>query len=184
MKELWELFWAFAKIGVMTFGGGAAMLPILDRELVEKRQWVNEEELADYYAIGQCTPGVIAINTSTFVGRKRKGDLGGVIATAGMAFPSLVIILILASIITNFAHLSLVQNAFAGIRVCVCVQIFNAVCKLAKKALVDRWTVAIFLLVFGFSIFVDLSPVIFVLLSGGAGILLHCLGLAEKGAET
>ena len=93
MKELWQLFAVFAKIGVMTFGGGAAMLPMLQRELVEKRKWVEEEELMDYYAIGQCTPGIIAVNTATFVGQNRKGDIGGIFATAGMVFPSLVIIL-------------------------------------------------------------------------------------------
>ena len=105
-------------------------------------------------------------------------------ATAGMAFPSVVIILILASIINRFSHLNWAQNAFAGIRACVCVQIFNAVYKLAKKALVDGWTVALFLLIFGLSIFLDISPVVFVLLSAAAGILLHSLGLAGKGEKT
>lgn len=184
MRELWDLFWAFAKIGVMTFGGGAAMLPMLQRELVDNRHWTTEDELMDYYAIGQCTPGIIAINTATFVGQKRGGTLGGIVATAGMAFPSVVIILILASIINSFSHLHWVQNAFAGIRACVCVQIFNAVYKLAKKALVDGWTVALFLLVFGLSIFLDISPVIFVLFSAAAGILLHSLGFAKKGEKT
>lgn len=183
MRELWNLFWAFAKIGVMTFGGGAAMLPMLQRELVDNRQWTTEDELMDYYAIGQCTPGIIAINTATFVGQKRRGTLGGIVATAGMAFPSVVIILVLASIISNFAHLHWVQNAFAGIRACVCVQIFNAVYQLAKKALVDGWTAALFLLVFGFSIFLDVSPVVFILLSAAAGILLHSLGFAGKGEK-
>ena len=74
MKRLWELFWLFVKMGFMTFGGGATMLPILQRELLDKRQWVTEEELVDYYAIGQCTPGIIAVNLSTFVGKKRAGD--------------------------------------------------------------------------------------------------------------
>ncbi len=173
MKELWELFWTFAKIGAITFGGGAAMLPILQRELLEKRGWVTEEELMDYYAIGQCTPGIIAVNTATFVGFKRKGNLGGIFATAGIVFPSLVIIVILASIITNFSHLGWVQNAFAGIRACVCVQIFNAVWKLAKKSVVDPWTVAIFLLVLGISVFVDISPVWFVLVAAIAGLAIQ-----------
>lgn len=172
MKELWELFIAFAKIGVMTFGGGAAMLPMLQREIVDKRSWATEEELMDYYAIGQCTPGIIAVNTATFVGQKRKGNVGGVAATMGMVFPSLVIILILAGIITNVAHLGWVQNAFAGIRACVCVQIFSAVIKLAKKSIVDKRTAGIFMLVFLCSVFTPLSPVWYVLAAAAAGILL------------
>ena len=172
MNELWQLFITFAKIGVMTFGGGAAMLPMLQRELVDNRGWVEEEELMDYYAIGQCTPGIIAVNTATFVGHKRRGDIGGIFATAGMVFPSLVIILTLATIITTVSDLAWVQNAFAGIRACVCVQIFNAVLKLAKKAIVDRWTVGIFAAVLLAAVFTDLSPVVFVLLAAATGILL------------
>lgn len=184
MKELWELFWTFARIGVMTFGGGAAMLPILQRELLQKRNWVSEEELMDYYAIGQCTPGIIAVNTATFVGFKRRGNLGGIVATAGIVFPSLVIIMILAGIITNVSHLGWVQNAFAGIRACVCVQIFSAVLKLAKKAVVDAWTLLLLLLVFGISVFVDISPVWFVVLSASAGILIQMYKTRNEKGET
>ena len=86
-KRLWELFYTFAKVGVMTFGGGYAMLPILQREVVENKGWATEEELADWFAIGQCTPGVIAVNTATFAGRKVLGNVGGVVATLGVVFP-------------------------------------------------------------------------------------------------
>ena len=144
MKELWTLFWTFAKMGVMTFGGGMAMLPILQREVVENKHWATEEELTDYYAIGQCTPGIIAVNTATFIGQKFKGIPGGIIATLGVVFPSLVIITILAGLINNFADLAWVQNAFAGIQVCVCVLIFNATVKLLKKSVVDKPTAVIF----------------------------------------
>ena len=106
MKKLLTLFLTFAKVGVMTFGGGYAMLPILQREVVEKKGWATEEELADYFAIGQCTPGVIAVNTATFVGQKLAGVAGGIVATLGVVFPSLVIISILAGLITNFSHLA------------------------------------------------------------------------------
>ena len=99
MKELFDLFWTFARIGVVTFGGGYAMLPILQREVVETKGWATEEELMDYFAIGQCTPGVIAVNTATFVGQKNKGIFGGIVATLGVVFPSLVIISILAGVI-------------------------------------------------------------------------------------
>ena len=83
VKELWELFLTFAKVGVMTFGGGMAMLPILQREVVENKGWATDEELTDYFAIGQCTPGIIAVNTATFIGQKRKGVWGGIVATLG-----------------------------------------------------------------------------------------------------
>ena len=132
MKLLFELFFVFAKIGVMTFGGGYAMLPILQREIVEKKKWTTDEELMDYFAVGQCTPGVIAVNTATFIGQKMKGILGGIVATLGVVFPSLSIISILAGVIEAFSHIQWVQHAFGGIRICVCVLIANAVVKLFK----------------------------------------------------
>ena len=169
MKELLELFLTFAKIGVMTFGGGMAMLPILEREVVQNKHWATEEELVDYFAIGQCTPGIIAVNTATFVGQKRKGAMGGITATLGVVFPSLVIITILAGLITNFAHLAWVQNAFAGIQVCVCVLILNAVLKLLKKSVVDKRTAVIFVIVLLGNMLLSVSPVWFVLLSALSG---------------
>ena len=175
MNEYLELFLTFAKMGVMTFGGGMAMLPILQREVVEDRHWATEEELVDYYAIGQCTPGIIAVNTATFVGQTRKGALGGIVATLGMVFPSLVIISILAGLITNFSSVTWVQDAFAGIQVCVCVLIFNAVVKLLKKSVIDKRTSVIFLLVMIGSTLLNLSPVWFVLLAALAGFVLKNL---------
>ena len=113
------------------------MLPILQRELVDNRGWATEEELADYYAIGQCTPGIIAVNTATFIGAKRKGIIGGIVATIGVVFPSMIIISIIAAFLQNFADYPVVIHAFAGIRVCVCVLILNAIIKLWKKAVID-----------------------------------------------
>ena len=176
MKLLLEMFLTFAKVGVMTFGGGYAMLPILQREVVENKGWATEEELMDYFAIGQCTPGVIAVNTATFIGQKYKGFWGAIFATLGVVFPSLVIISLLAGVIEAFSHLTWVQNAFGGIRVCVCVLIANAVVKLYKKAVVDVPTFIIFLIVAAGSVFLSLSPVIFVLLAAIAGIILKALG--------
>ena len=181
MKELLTLFLTFAKVGVMTFGGGYAMLPILQREIVENKGWATDEELTDYFAIGQCTPGVIAVNTATFIGRKQKGILGGIAATLGMVFPSLVIISILAGLIANFAHLAWVQHAFAGIRVCVCVLIFNAVVKLWKKSVVDKKTLALYAVILLASLLTDLSPVIFVLFAAVSGIVLQVA--LKKGGE-
>ena len=172
LKQLFGLFGAFAVVGVTTFGGGYAMLPALQREVVEKRRWATEEEVMDWYAIGQCTPGIIAVNTATFVGQKQAGVLGGIFATLGVVFPSLVIITIIAAFIQNFAHLPAVQSAFAGIRVCVCVLILNAVVKLWKKSVVDWKTFLIFLLVFAGSVFLNISPVLYVLAAALAGIVI------------
>ena len=148
MKELLVLFLTFAKVGVMTFGGGYAMLPILQREVVENKGWATDEELTDYFAIGQCTPGVIAVNTATFIGQKQRGIAGGIVATLGVVFPSLVIISALAGVIAAFSHLTWVAHAFAGVRVCVCVLIFNAVLKLMKSSMKDTWGIAIFAVIF------------------------------------
>ena len=175
LKGLWELFWTFAKMGVMTFGGGMAMLPILQREVVDNKGWATEEELTDYYAIGQCTPGIIAVNTATFIGQKCGGISGGIVATLGLVFPSVVIISILAGLISNFADLAWVKNAFAGIQVCVCVLIFNAVLKLLKKSVVDKRTAAIFVVVLLGGVFLKLSPVWFVAGSALAGVILKNL---------
>ena len=170
MKELFELFWLFTKMGSVTFGGGYAMLPILQRELVEKRGWVTNEELADYYAVGQCTPGIIAVNTSTFIGEKRRGVVGGIVSTLGFVFPSIIIISLIAAFLSNFAELAVVRNAFAGIQACVCVLILNAVVKLMKGAVKNVPAILIYLAVLAASVFFGLSPIILVVASGLAGV--------------
>lgn len=175
MKKLIELFLAFARIGGLTFGGGYAMLPMLQREVVEKKGWATEEELMDYYAVGQCVPGVIAVNTAVFVGTKVKGFLGAVAASLGVITPSVVIIVAIAAFIQSFSELPVVQNAFAGIRVGVCVLILSSIVKLFKKAIVDKFTFALFAVVFGLSVFVDVSPIIFVIIAAAGGIIVHLL---------
>ena len=180
MKILLDMFITFAKVGVMTFGGGYAMLPILQREVVENKGWATEEELADYFAIGQCTPGIIAVNTATFIGQKNKGILGGIFATLGVIFPSLVIISLLAGVIEAFSDIVWVQHAFGGIRVCVCVLILNALMKLYKKAVVDKITFVLFFLVALGSYFLSVSPVVFVVLSALIGIALKAVEGRKK----
>ena len=172
-KLLGQLFLTFAKVGVMTFGGGMAMLPILQREVVEKKGWATDEELTDYFAIGQCTPGIIAVNTATFVGQKQAGILGGIAATLGIVFPSLVIITALAGVINSFSHLAWVQHAFAGISVCVCVLILNAVVKLLKGSVKDWPAALIFAAVLAAALLTDLSPVIFVAGAAALGIVIQ-----------
>jgi len=171
-----DLFATFFKIGICTFGGGYAMLPILQREVVEKKGWATEEELMDYFAIGQCTPGIIAVNTATFIGQKLLGVWGSLSATLGVVAPSLVIISLLAGVIEAFSHIQWVQHAFGGIRICVCVLILNAVTKLYKKAVIDKATLGIFLLVALGSYLTPLSPVAFVVFAAAAGIILKNMG--------
>lgn len=180
MNRYLDLFVTFARVGVMTFGGGYAMLPILEREVVENKAYATSEELMDYYAVGQCTPGVIAVNTATFVGQKLAGVPGGIVATLGVVFPSVIIISVIAGILTNFADLAVVKNAFAGIRVCVCVLVFNAVVKLWKGAVKDKGALALFVLVFALSLFLHVTPVVYVVLTAIAGIILTNLGVRKS----
>lgn len=173
MKKYIDLFLAFAKIGVMTFGGGYAMLPMLERELIDNRGWTTNEELMDYFAVAQCTPGVIAVNTATFIGYKLYGNLGGIVATLGVVFPSLVIITTIAGVLTNFADIPAVKHAFAGVRVCVCVLIFNAVVKLLKGSVKDWPAALIFAAVLAAALLTDLSPVVFVAAAAALGIVIQ-----------
>ena len=166
-----DIFLTFARVGGLTFGGGYAMLPILQKEVVEKRKWVSDADVMDYYAISQCMPGIIAVNTSLFIGNKIKNAKGSVAAALGVVFPSLVIIMLIAAFISSFAHLAFVQNAFAGIRVCVFVLILNAIMKLGKKAVIDWVSIGIFLAVLLLSILTDISPIILVVAAGLLGVI-------------
>ena len=171
MKELFDLFWTFCKIGALTFGGGYAMLPLIQREIVENKKWSTEKETLDYYAVGQCTPGVIAVNTATFIGYKLRGIIGGIVATLGVIFPSIVIILIIATFLQNFADLAIVQSAFAGIRVAVVALIITTVVKLIKSSIKDYLGVIIAIIAFVISAFIGLSPVYVVIAAALTGFI-------------
>ena len=157
MKQLWELFKVFAQIGVLTFGGGYAMLPMIQEEIVDKRGWATDEEILDYYAIGQSTPGIISVNTATFIGYKRKGILGAIVATLGIVFPSIVIITVIAIFFDQFEHYQIVQHAFAGIRVAVAALILNAIISRWQKAVKDYLVIIIFVVSFVVGAFLDIS---------------------------
>ena len=148
MKELLDLYLAFFKIGCVNFGGGYAMLPLLEKDLVQKRGWTTMDHLRDYFAVGQCTPGIIALNVSTFIGYNKKKLPGALAATVGFLTGPIIIILVIAAFLTNFAHLEIVQHAFAGIRVCVCVLILQAVIRLWKKSVPDVLAFCVFLVIF------------------------------------
>lgn len=171
MKELMDLFWTFCRIGGLTFGGGYAMLPMLQKEVVENRKWATEQELLDYYAVGQATPGIIAVNTATFVGYKEKGVIGAMFATFGVVFPSLVIIMSIAGFIDNFSDLKVVQHAFSGIRIAVGVLILNALIKLVKGSVKDILGIILFVATFIASSFLDISVVYIVIAAALIGII-------------
>lgn len=172
MKLLIQLFLIFAKMGAVTFGGGYAMLPILQREVVDNHHWATDEELMDYYALGQVTPGMIAVNVATFIGLKLKGFWGGLFATIGVITPSMIIITVIAMFLTQFEENPYVVHAFTGIRACVCILILDAVIKLGKKSVQDKRTLAIFLLILAVALFAPVSPVFSVVLAGVVGFFL------------
>jgi len=167
-----ELYWAFLKIGGLTFGGGLTMLPMLKYELVERKKWVEEEELLDCYAIGQCTPGIIAVNTATYVGYKKNGIAGGIFATLGMVTPSLVIITIIAACLRNFMDYAVVQHALNGIKAVVCALMLNTVITLAKKSLVSMACYMICAAVLLLALFTPVPTIVLVVLAGITGVLL------------
>lgn len=177
---LWQLFYSFMKIGGLTFGGGLTMLPMLKYELVEKRKWLPEEELIDCYAIGQCTPGIIAVNTATYVGYKRKGILGGIFATLGMVTPSLVIISIIALFLENFMDNPILGHALMGVRAVVCALMLNTVITLAKKSLVSLATVIICIAIGLLALFTEIPTILLVIASAIAGILLQVVFTGRK----
>lgn len=181
MKILWELFSAFFRIGAFTFGGGYAMLSLIQKEVVENKKWATDEEVLDYYAVAQCTPGVIAVNTATFIGYKQKGILGAVMATFGVVLPSLIIITAIASILQNFMEYRIVKHIFGGIRVAVAVLIVNAVITMGKKSVKDILCAILAVLSFAVSmIFPDLSPVFVVLAAAFVGLVTMKRGGSKK----
>ena len=171
--SLWTLFITFAKVGVMTFGGGYAMLPILEREVVKNHNWTTSEQMLDYYAIGQCTPGIIAVNVSTFIGYKTRGILGAIVATFGMVFPSLVIITALASVLKMFQDNVYVKKAFAGIRVAVCALMVTAVIGLVRKAVSNIPTAIVAVAALLLQLLLGVSPVIIVICTVAFGLIMY-----------
>jgi len=165
-----KLLLTFAYIGAFTFGGGYAMLPMFQRELVEKNKWLSEEEMIELFSVSQCLPGIIAANTAVFVGYKHKGILGGIVSAIGVVLPSLVVIMIIAAFLTNFADIPAVQRAFMGLRVCVSVLILNAVFKLRKHSVVDIASAGIFVIIFILSVYMFLPVAVLVLFAGLCGI--------------
>ncbi len=169
-KELIGIFLVFFKMGSVTFGGGYAMLPILRRELVEKRGWLSEEQVMDFFAVSQCLPGIIASNVSVFIGYHRRKVPGAIAAALGVVTPSILIITLIAALIQNFQHEPAVQHAFKAISICVCALILQTVISMWKKGVKDWVGIALFAAVFSLAVFTRLSPVWLVVVSAGIGI--------------
>lgn len=163
IKNLFNLYFSFAKIGTFTIGGGLAMMPMMQSELIEKRKWITDEELIDYYAVGQSTPGIVAVNVATFVGYKQMGIIGGIFATLGMVTPSLVIIMILAGIINSINDFPIIQKALKGINVAVAALLTSTIINFMKKT-IKKFTNAIFMMISFLLVFVFKLPSFWIIL--------------------
>ncbi len=171
LRQFVELYLAFLKIGAFTFGGGLAMMPIMQRELIEKRGWLTDEELIDYFAIGQSTPGIIAVNVATFVGYKRLGVLGGIIGTLGVVTPSWVIIMILAGAISSVDKYPVAQKALKGINVAVAALLTSVIVKFSKKTIKSVWNAVLMLTAFALIYFFKVQSVWIII----ASLVIGCL---------
>ena len=163
IKNLFNLYFSFAKIGTFTIGGGLAMMPMMQSELIQKRKWITDEELIDYYAVGQSTPGIVAVNVATFVGYKQMGIIGGIFATLGMVTPSLVIIMILASLINSINDFPIIQKALKGINVAVAALLTSTIINFMKKT-IKKFSNAIFMMISFLLVFVFKLPSFWIIL--------------------
>lgn len=181
MKKYLDIFFAFCRVGGLTFGGGLAMLPILEREMInDSHTWMSKEEISDYYALAQCAPGIIAINTSVLCGNHIAGVLGGIIAAFGVVVPSIIVILIIASVLNNFMSVPVVVAALMGIRAGVCALILRTVLNLSKKNVVDSLTMVVFLVALAALTFADINPVVPVIAGAVIGIGAKCFAPANR----
>lgn len=171
MADLLQLFIVFFKMGAFTFGGGYAMLPIIQEEIVNKRGWATDDEILDYYAIGQSTPGIIAVNTATFIGYNKKGIIGGIVATLGIVSPSIIIITVIAAFFENFQDYIVVQHALSAVRVVVAALILNTVIKMHKDSVSGRISNIIFILSFLILVFFNINPIFVIVVSAVVGII-------------
>ncbi len=177
--NLGEIFISFMKIGVTTFGGGYAMVPILKAEVVDDKKWIDEDELLDYYGVGQLTPGLNSINVSIFIGNKLRGFIGGVLAAFAMALPSLLIILLIAILFESMMSIELIRIIFEYVRIGVCALILDAALRMTKRGLVDIYTVVIFVLTLAL-MFTNISVVLIILLAGFLGLVIQLIRQGVK----
>ena len=180
LRELWTIFASFFRVGLLTFGGGYSIIPMLEKEAIN---WLTKEELLDFFAVSQCIPGVIATNMAVMVGNKVRKLSGAIAAAIGVVMPSLIIIMIIAAFLQNFANLEIVQNAFWGIRVVVAALIFGVVLSMFKTGIIDKLTFVIFVVVFLCSVFLSLSPIWYVVGAALCGLVATRLRKAREGGQ-
>ncbi len=169
---LLELFFTFSRISFVTIGGGYVMFPVMKAEVVNSKGWISDEEMVDYYALGQSIPGIIAMNTTTLIGYRKRGIPGAICSAAGMAAPSLIVILLIAAFLTPYFDHPWVQKAFAGIRAAVVAMIVMAVWQVGKKSASTLPTLGIALGAFALIVLAGLHPVLMILLGGCLGAIL------------
>lgn len=182
LKKLFGLYFSFAKIGTFTIGGGLAMMPMMQKELVDKKKWITEEELIDYYAVGQSTPGIIAVNVATFVGYKQCGIIGGIVATLGMVTPSLLIIMILANFINSISDYPMVQKALNGINVAVAALLTSVIVRFAQKTIKNVWNALFMGIAFILIFFFHVPSFIVILCAIATGIILTVIKVRKEAA--
>ncbi len=175
MKELLLQYWTWFKIGLFTFGGGYAMLPLIEKEVVEKYHWATREEIMDYYAIGQSTPGIIALNTATFIGYGRAGIPGAILATLGVISPSILLITVIATLLSNFQDIPVIGYALTGIQIGVCMLMTVSIMDLWKSSVKDKVGIFICLITFVLSYFMGLGTVVLIILAVASGIVIKTI---------
>lgn len=181
MHVLIDLFLTFAKIGLFTFGGGYAMIALIENTCVELKKWITHDEMMDVIVIAESTPGPIAINCATFVGYRQKGLLGAVAATIGMILPSFIIILVVAGFLDNFLEIVWIANAFKGIKVAVGIIIVDAAVKMIRKMEKNAFSVSILVCSFVTLMLIDIfsvriSTIVIMLASGIVSLVLYMAG--------
>jgi len=183
LKRFLDLYFTFVKIGAFTIGGGLAMMPMMQKELIDKKHWMTEEDLIDYYAVGQSTPGMIAVNVSTFVGYNQLGILGGIVATLGMVSPSIIIITILAGLINSIDEYPMVQKALRGINVAVAALFTSVIVKFVKKTIKKPLHVLLMLISFTLVYFFKLQSFWIILAAILCGVVITSVSLKKAAAK-
>ena len=183
LKRFLDLYFTFVKIGAFTIGGGLAMMPMMQKELIDKKHWMTEEDLIDYYAVGQSTPGMIAVNVSTFVGYNQLGILGGIVATLGMVSPSIIIITILAGLINSIDEYPMVQKALRGINVAVAALFTSVIVKFVKKTIKKPLHVLLMLISFTLVYFFKLQSFWIILTAILCGVVITSVSLKKAAAK-
>ena len=173
IEELLKYYIAFFRIGLLTIGGGYAMLPMLEKEVVEKNKWSTDEEVMDSYALAQSIPGIIAVNTAAFLGTKWNGFLGAVFAVLGIISPSIIIILIISTFFMRMQNIEAVVSAFKGIRIAVLALLIMSLIKMIKKSIKDWYGILLAILSFVFVVFIDVSPIIVIIAAALVSILIY-----------